>query len=180
MNIIRERLYELEVAHEITNPRSDKRSFYELNGFALFRGSHGGFPFILQPADVALVQRLRQEFQETDYEVVFNNGRANRARSQRRQLLTKILEDDFRQDYFDREVDTFLFNTEYRVIQFAQRFLPAGYEILTTETLLFSVDGANVIQDPHCDLGARHVGTAVLAFVAIEPNTTIILVVTGF
>ena len=175
MNIIRQRLYELEVAHEITNPRSDTRSFYELNGFTLHRGFPGGYPFHQQPAEIALVQRLKREFQETDYEVVFNTGRADRARNQRRQLLTKILEDDYRRDYFDREIDTFLFNTEYRVIQFAQRFLPPDHEILTTETLLFSVDGADVIQDPHCDLGARHVGKAVLAFVAIEPNTTIIL-----
>ena len=175
MNIIRERLYDLEVAHEITNPRSYRRSFYELNGFALFRDHHGGFPFIPQPADIALVQRLKREFQQTDYEVVFNTGRVNRARSQRRQLLTKILEDDYREDYFDRDIDTFLFNTERRVIQFAQRFLPADHQISTTETLLFSVDGADIIQDPHCDLGDRHVGKAVLAFVAIEPNTTIIL-----
>ena len=175
MNIIRQRLYELDVAHEITNPRSNTRSFYELNGFTLHRGFPGGFPFNQQPAEIALVQRLKQEFQQTDYEVVFNTGQANRARSQRRQLLTKVLEDDFRRDYFDREVDTFLFNTEHRVVQFAQRFLPAGHEILTTETLLFSVDGADVIQDPHCDLGDRHVGKALLAFVAIEPNTTIIL-----
>jgi hypothetical protein len=175
MNIIRQRLYELDVAHEITNPRSDTRSFYELNGFTLHRGFPGGFPFNQQPAEITLVQRLKQEFQQTDYEIVFNTGQANRARSQRRQLLTKVLEDDYRRDYFDREVDTFLFNTERRVIQFAQRFLPAEHEILTTETLLFSVDGADVIQDPHCDLGDRHVGKALLAFVAIEPNTTIIL-----
>ena len=31
MDIIRARLYELNVAHEITNPRSERKSFFDLN-----------------------------------------------------------------------------------------------------------------------------------------------------
>ena len=50
-----------------------------------------------------------------------------------------------------------------------------NHDFLTTETLLFSVDGANLIQDLRFDLGEEYVGSALLAFVAIEPITTIIL-----
>ena len=99
----------------------------------------------------------------------------NCRRSQRRQLLRKILEDDYRRYYFDNSIERFLFHIDYCVIDFARRLLPINHDILTTETLLFRVDGADLIQDPHCDLGEEHVGNALLAFVAIKPKTTIML-----
>ena len=91
---IRRRLYEPDVAHPITNPNCHRMSFFNRNGFCIFRTGCG---YARSPADSQLVQRLKDAFELTDFEVVFNEGvartRANRARAERRQLLTKILDD---------------------------------------------------------------------------------------
>ena len=172
---IRRRLYELEIAHSITNPNCHRMSFFNRNVFCIFRTGDG---YARSPADTQRVQRLKKSIELTDYEVVFNEGvartRANRARAERRQLLTKILEDDYRDIYFDDEFRRFLFHSENRVLGFARNMLPNDYELMTMETLLSSKAGSTTIQDPHCDLSSLYVDKALLAFVAIEPNTTII------
>ena len=173
---IRRRLYELNIAHSITNPNCHRMSYFNRNGFCIFRTGDG---YARSPADCQLVQRLKNAFELTDFEVVFNEGvartRANRARAERRQLLTKILEDDYRDIYFDDEFRDFLWHSEYRVLGFARNMLPNDHQLLTTETILSSRAGSTTIQDPHCDLTSFYVGKALLAFVAIQPNTTIIL-----
>ena len=69
----------------------------------------------------------------------------------------------------------FLMQSEYRVLTYARDMLPIHHELLTTETVLFSKSQSMTIQDPHCDLASAYVGKALLAFVSIQPNTTIIL-----
>ena len=53
--------------------------------------------------------------------------------------------------------------------------LPVDHELLTTETILSSKSESATIQDPLCNLSSFYVGKALLAFVAILPDTTIIL-----
>ena len=53
--------------------------------------------------------------------------------------------------------------------------LPVEHELLTTETILSSKAGSVTIQDPHCDLSSYYANKALLAFVAVHPNTTIII-----
>ena len=53
--------------------------------------------------------------------------------------------------------------------------LPPNSHLTATETILSSRDGSETIQDPHCDLDEEYDGTALLAFVAIHPDTTIII-----
>ena len=173
---IRRRLYELDIAHSFTTANCHRMSFFERNGFCLFRTGDG---YARSPADIELIQNLKAAFELTDFEVVFNEGvantRANRARAERRQLLTKILEDDYRDIYFDDEFRRFLWHSEHRVLGFARNMLPNDHELMTTETILSSRAVSTTIQDPHCDLSSFYVDKALLAFVAIQPNTTIIL-----
>ena len=109
---IRERLYQLDIAHPITNPNAHRMSFFNRNGFCIFRTGCG---YAHSPADSQLIQRLKYACELTDFEVVFNEGvartRANRARAERRQLLTKILDDDYRDFYFDGDFCDFVRQT---------------------------------------------------------------------
>ena len=158
---IRERLYQLDIAHPITNPNAHRMSFFNRNGLCVFR-THS-------PADSQLIQNA---FELTDFEVVFNEGvartRANRARAERRQLLTKFLDDDYRDFYFDDDFCDFVRHSVHRVLRFARDMQPVDHELLTIETILSSKAGSTSIQDPYVD-------KALLAFVAIHPYTTIIL-----
>ena len=176
MNEIRDRLNELEVAHPINPTEAGRASFFNRNGFSLFRSNCG---YARSPADQNLVQRLRDAFELTDFQTIVNQvfprTRTNRARAERRQLLTKILQDDYRDYFFDDEFCDFLKRSEDRVLTYARDMLPIHHELLTTETVLSSKSGSMTIQDPHCDLSSTYVGKALLAFIAIQPNTTIIL-----
>ena len=49
--------------------------------------------------------------------------------------------------------------------------LPPNHFLLFTETLLFSRDNSDVIQDPHTDLDDTYAGKALLVFVALEPES---------
>ena len=62
---------------------------------------------------------------------------------------------------------------QYNVRDCAWQFLPHNHEFLFTETLLFSRDGSETIQDPHADLEPTYSNTAILAFVVLEPGTTL-------
>ena len=175
MAIIRARLYQLEVAHPVAKS-SDRISYFDRNGFCVFRCNDC---LDSLPEQMQLVQNLKAEFENTYFQIIFNNGRvrsnANRAMAERRQLMTKILENDRRDDYFDEPFCDFLSRTEVRVLQHARNMLPQEHGLVTTETILSSKANSRTIQDPHCDLSDRYVGKALLAFVAIQPNTTIII-----
>ena len=139
MNEIRARLYELEVAHPINPREAGRASFFERNGFNLFRENSG---YARSPTDRELVQRLKTDFDNTDFQIVFNKGvartRTNRARAERRQLLTKILEVDYRHYYFDDDICHFLRHIEIRTLSLARNMLPPNSELIATETLLSS------------------------------------------
>ena len=175
MAIIRARLYQLEVAHPVAKS-SNRISYFDRNGFCVFKHKDC---FDSLPEQTQMVQNLKTEFENTYFQIVFNNGRvranANRARAERRQLMTKILENDRRDEYFDEHFCEFLRRTELLVLQHARNMLPQEHGLVTTETILSSKANSRSIQDPHCDLSDMYAATALLAFVAIHPDTTIII-----
>ena len=101
--------------------------------------------------------------------------RENRGLSQRRQFLTKILDNDRRRELFGSRIEDLLRQVEIAVDSCVRGMLPLNHFLLFTETLLFSRDNSNVIQDPHTDLDDTYAGKALLAFVALEPGTSIII-----
>ena len=66
-------------------------------------------------------------------------------------------------------------NIQRDVRLLAELFLPDDHDLLFTETLLFSRAASETIQDLHCDFADRHSSTSLLAFVALEPETTLIV-----
>ena len=121
MNEIRAQLYALNFAHPINPAFAGRASFFNRNGFCLFRENEG---YYRSPAVQALVQQLKTDFDRTPFGVLFNKGaartRVNRARAERRQLLTKIFDDDDRDIYFDEEICRFLWHVEYNTLQYAR------------------------------------------------------------
>jgi hypothetical protein len=175
MRQIRERLYELGPGYFITNPRSERPSFFQYNGYALFRGRL----HLNTPPYREAIQVLKGVFQDGDFLVVFQDrpllDRENRRLSQRRQFLTKILQDDRRRELFGTRIEDFLHYIEETVDRCVRGMLPPNHFLLFTETLLFSRDNSDIIQDPHMDLDDSYSGKALLVFVALEPGTSIII-----
>ena len=175
MQQIRERLYALGPGYFITNPRSERPSFFEYNGYALFRGRL----HLNTPPYQEAIQVLKNAFQHGDFLIVFQDrpllDRENRRLSQRRQILTKILQNDRRRELFGDRIEDFLRYIEQSVDRCVRGMLPPNHFLLFTETLLFSRDNSDIIQDPHMDLDDTYAGKALLVFVALEPGTSIII-----
>ena len=175
MRQVRERLYELGPGHFVTNPRSERASFFDYNGYALFRGRL----YLNTPPYREAIQVLKGVFQDGDFQVVFQDrpllDRENRRLSQRRQFLTKILQNDRRRELFGTRIEDFLHDIEQTVDRCVRGMLPPNHYLLFTETLLFSRDNSDIIQDPHMDLDDTYAGKALLVFVALEPGTSIII-----
>ena len=160
MRQVREALYALGPGYFITSPRSERPSFFQYNGYALFRGRlHLNTP----PYREAIFQ---------DRPLL---DRENRRLSQRRQFLTKILQNDRRRELFGTGIEDFLHYIEQTVDGCVRGMLPPDHYLLFTETLLFSRDNSDIIQDPHTDLDNTYAGKALLVFVALEPGTSIIV-----
>ena len=171
---IRQRLYEAGEATRITNPFAHTMTFYRRYGFCLFRNA------LTQRADSnRSLARIRAEFDNhsESFGIVRNDKptrkTASRPRSERRQIISKTPNDNWRSDYFGKRCELFLDEIQHNVRDCAWQFLPHDHELLFTETLLFSRDGSSTIQDPHADLEATYSNTAMLAFVALEPGTTL-------
>ena len=175
MRQVREALYALGPGEFITNPRSERPSFFKYNGYALFRGRL----HFNTPNDREAIQVLKGVFRDGDFLVVFQDrpllDRENRRLSQRRQFLTKILDNDRRRELFGNRIEDFLRQIERAVDSCVRGMLPPNHFLLFTETLLFSRDNSDVIQDPHMDLDDTYTGKALLVFVALEPGTSIIM-----
>ena len=175
MRDVREALYALGPGYFITNPRAELPSFFQYNGYALFRERL----IFKTPKDKEVIEVLKGVFEDGDFTIVFQDRpfkkRENRKLSQRRQFLTKILDNDRRRDLFGYEVEDFLRYVEKGVDKCVRGMLPPNHFLLFTETLLFSRDNSDTIQDPHTDLDNTYTGKALLAFVAVEPGTSIIV-----
>ena len=175
MRDVREALYALGPGYFITNPRAELPSFFQYNGYALFRERL----IFKTPKDKEVIEVLKGVFEDGDITIVFQDRpfkkRENRKLSQRRQFLTKILDNDRRRDLFGYEVEDFLRYVEKGVDKCVRGMLPPNHFLLFTETLLFSRDNSDTIQDPHTDLDNTYTGKALLAFVAVEPGTSIIV-----
>ena len=171
---IRQRLYNIGEATRITHQYAHTPSFYRRHGYCLFRNVLSN-----QPDPNRFLARIRDEFDNNSesFGIVVNDKpvrrTANRTRSERRQIVSEILNEDWRCEYFNEQVARHLNEIQSNVRICAQRFLPNEHELLFTETLLFSRSGSNTIQDPHADLDPIYSGTAILAFVALEPGTTL-------
>ena len=171
---IRQRLYDAGEASRITNPSAHTPSFYRRYGYCFFRNA------LTRWADSnRSLARIRTEFDNNSesFGIVRNDKptrkTANRPRSERRQIISKTPNDNWRSDYFGNRCELFLDAIQDNVRNCASQFLPHDHELLFTETLLFSRDGSNTIQDPHADLDSTYSGKAILAFVALEPGTTL-------
>ena len=171
---IRQRLYDTGEATRITHRYAHTPSYYRRHGYCLFRSA-----LTYWPDPDRFLARVRQEFNDNSesFGIVVNDRpvrrTANRPRSERRQILSKILNEDWRSEYFNERVAFYLNEIQFNVRICAQQLLPNDHELLFTETLLFSRSGSNTIQDPHADLDPIYAGTALLAFVALEPGTTL-------
>ena len=171
---IRQRLYEAGEATRISHPFAHTITFFRRHGFCLFRNALSRRP----DPDIFLA-RIRREFnnESESFAIVRNDrptrARADRANSERRQIISRTPNDNWRFLYFGDYCDNRLNEISYNVRDCAWQLLPYDHELLYTETLLFSRDGSETIQDPHADLESRYSDTAVLAFVALEPGTTL-------
>ena len=169
---IRQRLYDAGEATRIINPYAHTPSFYRRYGYCLFRSA-----LTRWPDPDRFLARIRTEFNDNNesFGIVINDRptrrTANRARSERRQIISKTPNDKWRSDYFGDSCEFLLNQIQYSVRDCALQFLPHNHELLFTETLLFSRDGSDTIQDPHAHLEPTYSGTAILAFVALEPRT---------
>ena len=124
MRQIREILYALGPGYFITNPRSERPPFFHYNGYALFRARlHFNTPDYREA-----IQLLKGAFQDGDFVVVFQNrpllDRENRRLSQRRQFLTKILDNDRRRELFGNGIEDFLRFIEQGVDRCVRGMLP--------------------------------------------------------
>ena len=175
MRQVREALYALGPGYFITNPRSELPSFFQYNGYALFSNRL----HFNSPPDREAIEVLKGVFEDGDFTIVFQDRpfkkRENRKKSQRRQFLTKILDKDRRRELFGHRIEDFLRHIEQGVDRCVRGMLPPNHFLLFTETLLFSRDNSDIIQDPHTDLDNTYTGKALLAFVAVEPGTSIIV-----
>ena len=171
---IRKRLYNAGEATRITNPSAHTPSFYRRYGYCLFRSA-----LTRWPDPDRFLARIRAEFDNNSesFGIVRNDrptrSTANRARSERRQIISKTPNDNWRSECFGDRCEFMLNEIQYNVRDCAWQFLPQNHELLFTETLLFSRDGSETIQDPHADLEPTYSGTAILALVALEPGTTL-------
>ena len=171
---IRQRLYEAEEATRITNPYAHTLTFYRRHGYCLFRSALSRWP-----DQDRFLNRIRNEFHNNSesFAIVRNDrptrARANRAQSERRQIISRTPNDNWRSVYFGDYCDNRLNEISYNVRDCAWQLLPYNHELLYTETLLFSRDGSETIQDPHADLESTYSETAILAFVALEPGTSL-------
>ena len=175
MRDVREALYALGPGHFITNFRSELPPFFNQNGYALFRNRlHLG-----TLDDKRIIQKVKRVFHHGDFRIVFQDrpfqDGEDRQLSQRRQILTKILDNDRRRELFGAKVENFLREIERGVDGCVRGMLPPNHFLLFTETFLFSRANSNIIQDPHTDLDDVYVGKALLVFVALEPGTSIIV-----
>ena len=69
MQQVREVLYALSPGEFITSPRSERPSFFEYNGYALFRGRL----HFHTPKDREAIEVLKGVFDNGDFLVVFND-----------------------------------------------------------------------------------------------------------
>ena len=175
MRQVREALYALGPGYFITSPRCELPCFFQYHGYALFRERL----IFKTPKDKEVIEVLKGVFEDGDFTIVFQDRpfkkRENRKLSQRRQFLTKILDNDRRRELFGYEIEDFLRRVERGVDRCVRGMLPPNHFLLFTETLLFSRDNSDTIQDPHTDLDNTYTGKALLAFVAVEPGTSIIV-----
>jgi ectoine hydroxylase-related dioxygenase (phytanoyl-CoA dioxygenase family) len=173
MAIIRQNLNDLNESIRITNPRSHTMSYFQRNGFCVFRQN-----LTEHNINPDTVNQMKTEFEEQNFEIVFNDrpirNTTSRIRAQRLQYLSKILEQDNRHT-LDNQVQELLHQTEYQTQLVARRFFSPNHELETVETILYSRANSNIIQNPHTDLGEEYVGNAMLSFVIIHPNTTLII-----
>jgi len=124
---------------------------------------------------------MKNHFDDNNFETVFNDKplpsrttAANRAKAQRLQIMTKILENDMRSK-FSQEEQILLCHCEAVVKERAKDFFRGIHTLLTVETVLYSRANSNTRQNPHIDLNDEYVGNALLAFVCLQPNTTLII-----
>ena len=109
MTPIRQHLYDAGGATRITNPYAHTPSFYRRHGYCLFRSALSRWP---DPE--RFLARIRAEFNDNSesFGIVRNDrpvrGRANRAHSERRQIVSKTPNDNWRSEYFGDRCELFL------------------------------------------------------------------------
>ena len=172
--IIRKRLYELGEARPIAHRRPNSSSFYHQNGFMIYNSV-----ISFDKKDQKTIKELKKKFLWRSHQYVFDEGFINIDKStpsaQRRQIITHNIDEDLRFQHFGRNCAEFLTRIEQHAAAVVGPLLPGNHPLLRTETVIFSCNNSNLIQDPHCDLGQDNIGNSLLAFVALEPNTTIIV-----
>ena len=173
MRILRRNLYNLHETHKITNPRSETRSFFEYNGYCLFRNR-----IQMTETNKEIVQSMKNQFENENYSIVFNEGtvseRANHRTAERLQIITDSW-GHARRGVFDYRTRNFLRHVKDRTKECGRLLLTSNHDILTTETVLYSRSRSRTIQDPHRDLDTNYVGNSLLAFSIIHPDTTLII-----
>ena len=172
--IIRQRLYELGEARSIIHRSPNSSSYYHQNGFMLYNSN-----ISFDKIDKKTIKELKRKFLSRPHQYVFNEGFIEPddmpSTSQRRQIITHKIKEDLRVEYFGQKCSQFLTKIEQHVADIVGPLLPGNHQLLRTESVLFSCKNSNLIQDPHCDLGLEYVGNSLLAFVVLEPKTTIIV-----
>jgi len=173
MASIRSNLNDLEGTNYITNPRSNTMSYFQRNGFCVFRN-------FLCPQHVHqnTVNKMKEDFEGSTFNIVFNDrpvrANTNRDTAERLQFLTKTFDRNHR-GAFNNDAEALLEYAEYQTRKAATKFFAANSEIQTVETVLYSRANSNTIQNPHTDLSEEYVGDSMLAFVIIHPDTTLII-----
>ena len=108
---------------------------------------------------------------------VFNKdhaGERSKGFNQRLQIITKTFHEE-RTWNFTTQQKNLLKTCRNLVIGKSNTLLGVNHEIKVAETMLYSVDGANLRQKKHRDLEYEHKESAVLAFVSLEAHTSIVI-----
>jgi hypothetical protein len=147
-------------------------SYFERHGFMV---RHKAIPeALIQAADII---DMKTRFLNSDNLIVFNQEDSHlisRDSAQRLQLITKQFGEVLRSDFSATQVEL-LVTCEENTVLIAGEILNSAGGLKSVETVLYSTDNADQRQRLHTDLPKTLKNKAVLAFVCLEPDTTIVM-----